>query len=350
MDNSRMDVELLNQALEAFGNETGHELRFVSMDASPSVDAALMLEPQGPTYHAELKRWAPHANLGAIIAQLNKLPTPALLVADYINPNMADRLREAGAQFIDAAGNAYLKTPALHIYVKGNRPSSKFQLSKKTSRAFSATGLKLVFSLLLEPQLASESYRKIAEAADVSLGTIGWVLGDLKEQGYLVDKGKNKNRKLRQTRELFDRWVSAYPEALSPQLDIGVFESNEQAPWKSIKLSELEGCWSGEVGASILDTYLSPSTSLIYLSKDRLRNLIIQHRLKKASDQNRGAAGRIQVREKFWTDKLIGGSTGSGDVAPDILVYADLIASGDPRNLEAAERLYGRIEDRLKFD
>jgi hypothetical protein len=35
-------------------------------------------------------------------------------------------------------------------------------------------------------------------------------------------------------------------------------------------------------------------------------------------------------------------------VAPDILVYADLVASGEPRNLEAAERLYGKIRDRLQ--
>ncbi|ROT96203.1 hypothetical protein EB809_17360 [Marinobacter sp. R17] len=350
MDNSKMDVELLDQALEAFENETGLELKLVSMEARPSVDATLVLEPRGPKYSAELKRWAPQANLGAMIAQLNKLPTPALLVADYINPNMADRLRDAGFQFIDASGNAYLKTQTLHIYVKGNKPSPVSSTSRKTSRVFGASGLKLVFSFLLNPDLVNHPYRTIADLACVSLGSVGKMLSALREQGYLVEQGKGKKRTLRRTRELLDRWVSTFPETLSPQLEIGVFESNEQAPWKSIKLSALEGCWGGEVGASILDAYLSPSMSLIYLPKDRLRDFVIQHRLKKASDQTRAAAGRIQVREKFWTDKLIGGSTGSGDVAPDILIYADLIASGDPRNLEAAERLYGRIEDRLQFD
>lgn len=66
---------------------------------SGSLRQILRIEPG--IFIAKVEVWA-----GA--AQLRRMPSPALLVADYVNPNMAVRLRDAGVQFIDAAGNAYL--------------------------------------------------------------------------------------------------------------------------------------------------------------------------------------------------------------------------------------------------
>jgi hypothetical protein len=47
--------------------------------------------------------------------------------------------------------------------------------------------------------------------------------------------------------------------------------------------------------------------------------------------------GKIEVYQRFWTI----GENGQQTV-PSLLVYADLIYSGDPRNLETAQRIYER--------
>ncbi len=62
---------------------------------------------------------------------------------------------------------------------------SEYSLPRRRTRAFNASGLKVIFTFLLVPQLVSETYRTIAETSGVLLGTIGWVLNDLKELGYV---------------------------------------------------------------------------------------------------------------------------------------------------------------------
>jgi len=48
-------------------------------------------------------------------------------------------------------------------------------------------------------------------------------------------------------------------------------------------------------------------------------------------------AGKVEILEKFWDSDY---KNTSNDLVHPLLVYADLIASGDPRNAEAAEKIY----------
>ncbi len=354
MTSSIGEGALLDQALLAFKQET--DIDFIKKELSGlfrnTTDIGLELHPYGITYSAVLKRWVPQLNAGSIAAQLRRMPDPALLVADYVNPNMADRLRAAGVQFIDAAGNAFLKEKSLYIFIKGNRTPSDYSLTRRTTRAFNASGLKVTFSFLLAPQLVGETYRTIAERSGVSLGTIGWVLSDLKELGYLHERGGNRSRSLTKPLDLLNRWVEAFPEKLLPELEMGSFQTQFQLPWKDIDPSELGGCWGGEVGASILDDYLSPAQGAIYLPKEDFKTLVMKYRLRKANRDLPAASDTIQIREKFWQDLSHTSEEEAqhSKAAPDVLIYADLLASGDPRNLEAAERIYDRIKTRFQLD
>ena len=51
--------------------------------------------------------------------------------------------------------------------------------------------------------------------------------------------------------------------------------------------------------------------------------------------------GRVRIYKPFWRDaaRLFGG-TAQPDLVPPILAYADLVATADPRNLEAAKMIY----------
>src|SRR5690606_20860527 len=121
------------------------------------------------------KKWAAHTNLGAVINQLQQLATPdaAVLVADYINPSMAEQLKEAGVQYIDRVGNAYINQPPLYIYIKGNRPEAKANSKTKTGKAFQLARMKTVCAFLKDRKLINAPYREIAEQPQVALGTVG---------------------------------------------------------------------------------------------------------------------------------------------------------------------------------
>ena len=52
--------------------------------------------------------------------------------------------------------------------------------------------------------------------------------------------------------------------------------------------------------------------------------------------------GNVELRRKFWTI-----DADEPGLAPTLLVYADLLAIGDARCLEAAQMLRGPLVDRL---
>lgn len=101
---------VLEQAIAAIYREAGLRLEIMENDRIEDrfrMDAIVGVKGYEPLqFVAEIKKWAQQANFGAVIEQLKRLPMRGLLVADYVNPNMAERLREEEVQFIDTAGNA----------------------------------------------------------------------------------------------------------------------------------------------------------------------------------------------------------------------------------------------------
>lgn len=329
------DASLLEEALASFEQNAGLKL---TLD-----NGKLVLEPHGVQFNVKIKRWVQNVSVGSLVAQLERLPSASILVADYVNPKLAERLRQNGILFIDAAGNAFVVAGDVYVFIKGNRLASVETAPRKKSRAFHASGLRLIFHFLHNPSLLNKTYREIAASTGVALGTVGWVINDLKASGYLSGADKSQSRELKSPLELLDRWAEAFPERLKPDLSLGAYLCRSAHLWKDLKPLDHKAVWSGEVGAYLLDGYLTPEIQTLYLPGDELKNLVIKHRLSKTDAARHSEDGAIiWVYEKFWSN---GGSKG---IAPDILVYADLLSTDDPRNLEAAKRIYARIKDRLQ--
>lgn len=329
------DASLLEEALASFKQNTGFKL---SLD-----NGKLVLEPHGFQFNVMIKRWVQNVSIGSLVAQLERLPSGSILVADYVNPKLAERLRDNGILFIDTAGNAFVKAGNVHLFIKGNRLTSVEKTPRKKSRAFNASGLRLIFHFLQTPSLLNKPYREIAAITGVALGTIGWVINDLKDSGYLSSADKPRSRELKSPIDLLDRWAETFPERLKPDLSLGAYQCRSAQLWKDLKPLDHEAAWSGDVGAYLLDGYLTPEMQTLYLPRDELKNLVIKHRLSKADAEHHSEDGTIiWVYEKFWSDEE------SNGIAPDILVYADLLSTDDPRNLEAAQRIYVRIKNRLQ--
>lgn len=328
---------VLEKAITALYREAGLRLEIIEFEKEQQqirIDAILGIEGYEPLqFAAEIKQWAQNTNFGAIIEQVKRLPMRGILVADYVNPNMATRLKKEDIQFIDTAGNAYINAEPILIYVRGNKPVDELIDKKREEkrRAFTRTGLKVIYAFLCEPELVKAAYRYIAEKADVALGTVGWVIRDLKETGYLVDRGGNGNRRLENYFNLLDKWVETYPGTLRPKQVIGEFNKNPETDMKTIDIKNYDAYWGGEVAGNKYTGYLKPEIDTIYIPDKKKTELIRDLKLFKGGDKE---YGNVKLYKPFWKKP----GNYNGYVHP-ILAYADLIATGDARNIETARMI-----------
>ncbi|MGB5396672.1 MAG: type IV toxin-antitoxin system AbiEi family antitoxin [Gammaproteobacteria bacterium] len=330
MTRQTFDAQLLATAIEQLQRQTGIRLNLIEQQAGMAdevIDAIIEVEGYAALrFVGCVKKWAPQANFGALVEQVRQLPGKGILVADHVNPAMADRLRALDIPFIDTAGNALINEKPLHVFIKGNRPA-RLPAIQSRGRAFKPGGLKIVHALFTQPELLNASYRDIAQAAGVALGTVGQVLQDLKLGGFLVEPGKMQ-RRLAQKKRLFDRWVEACLETLKPRLLVGRYTSDQADWWKAVDISQYNAVWGGEVAVAKTTRYMVPQKITVYIDQEGPSLLPSEMRLRKDD------GGEIALYRMFWKYR-------GGDVADAMVVYADLLGSVDPRNIEVARVFYG---------
>lgn len=342
MQKDNTEHNLIKQALQALREKAGlcfnvEEAEITRKDRQ--IEAIITLNEGETRFAAVVKKWAQQANLGALMKQVKNLPEKGVLIADYIDPKMADKLQQQDVQFIDTAGNAYLNVPNTYIYVKGNRrEASILPATMETKRAFEPKGLKVIFAFLCTPELVKAPYREIADKAGVAVGTVGLVLNGLKAIDLIRDKGKNKTRRIVNYQKLLDRWVEAYPEKLRPKQLLGEFLADEPNWWKNVNIQKYDAYWGGEIAAAKYTDYLKPQVATVYLNDTALTPFLLDMRLRKTVEWNDNNANIVTIYKIFWKDEPNMGLR--KELVDPILVYADLIATGDTRNIEVARRIY----------
>ena len=349
--------EILDRAIQAVARDTGLRIYPAQRETQMGdqwVDALVRLEPGDRMLAVVIKKWAQHANLGALINQIKQLPEEGLLVADYVNPKMADKLRQQQVQFIDTAGNAFINQPPVYVYVTGNRQEEHGFMPTRdgAKRTFEPKGLMVIYAFLCHPELVNAPYRKIAEQAGVAVGTVGWVLKGLKAADFIRDRGGKQGRRLVRTRKLLERWVEAWPEKLKPKQLLGAFIADDPYWWQDIDIQAYGGYWGGEIAAAKTTNYLKPEVATVYLPEQARTRLLRDARLRKVTEWTGDETGTVLIYRPVWPEPLdeLGAELREGLVHP-ILVYADLVATGESRNLEVARRLYGeRIAQLVRED
>jgi len=336
MDRNTTKRDLVTGAIAA-AQALGVDLKMAAQErrgGDKRVDALIDLRVNGQAtrYRVEVKKGLRPATLGATLLQLQQLEQlggPVMLVTDYVTPQLAETLRERGAAFIDAAGNAYINQPPLLVWIKGQRPSEKPGAELAEGRAFQATGLKVVFALLCQPEWVDRPYREVAPIAGVAHGTVGWVMADLVEGGFVI-KLRGKQRRLRNRRRLLDMWVEAYARVLRPKLLLGRYRAPARDWWEGVNVEDYGLQLGAEPAAAALDRYLRPGIATFYGTKVPGK-LIADHGLR--TDPK----GDIELRERFWNFEH---EWKWPALVPPALIYADLLAVGDARCVEAAKRIY----------
>ena len=323
-------TEILERALDALANATDIKIEVEHyLHKNPEYDATGSLVIDGNKIPLAIELKVRPTLAMVVLTKLKQIPEQKLLVADYINPILAERLKAANIWFLDTAGNAYIKQSPLFIYIKGNKPLEK-PATRTLSRAFQPTGLKVIYAFLCNPELVNVPYREIAQKAEVALGSVGWVITDLTQLGHIVDMG-NRGRRLKGKRKLLERWITAYQEKLRPKLETGRYKAPNPDWWQTAPLHNLQAYWGGEVAADRLTHYLKPEIITIYAMEKWAGKLKITNKLR--NDPN----GDVEILKTFWD---VENEINRTDIVNPILIYADLMATGDPRNIETAEIIY----------
>lgn len=331
----------LTDALAALQAETGVRaqqpaVHHVMEDAPGDVAPDAWLDVSAPRaapvrFAADIKAVDRFLTLGALHARARLRPGPSLLVAPFVTAEAARQCRSLGLNFIDTAGNAYIDVPGCFVYITGKprrepaRPAGRF-------KSLTPAGLRIVFALLTRPGLAGATYRDIATAAGVALGSVGDVLADLQARGHLAQQAA---RRLLAPHALQEEWATHFPVKLRPQLHPQRFAAPARDWWKGIDLPAHQAAWGGEVAAHYLTGYLEPEQMSIYTPTPE--TLILKHRLRP------DPAGAIEILRTFWP--LAENGEAASATVPPLLVYADLMASADPRNIDTAQRLRAQYLD-----
>jgi hypothetical protein len=269
-----------------------------------------------------------------------------IVVSQHISNEIAYILKEKKIHFLDTHGNAYIQTDNVFIFTMDKHRVRKAE-SAWAKRAFYSSGLKLIFNLLNNPGLINENYRFLSKISGVSLGSIGWIIKDLRHKDYLLQMDKNK-KKLINKEKLLERWIEDYADKLRLNLLKGRyrFAKDEIKKSRISAIDEFRGTfWGSEIAAELCTGYLKAERFTLYTT-DNIVDII--KKLKLIPDPN----GPLEILDAFW-------DTGNDyyscpnpqlpgkKVVPVILIYADLVISGDARNLETAKVLYEKYLQNL---
>ncbi len=278
------------------------------------------------------------------LLQLEKIANkfaPFMIVAERIFPKIKEYFRDQNMAYLEANGNVFFKQKGFYYFIDTQKP---VQTEKETgNRAFTKTGLKVLFHFLINENLINLPHREIASIANVAHGNIAYIFNGLKENGFLL-KLKRNEFIINNKKELLEKWMVAYKEALQPTLKTGRFrfaDENRFTNWREVELDEKTTWWGGEPAADIITNYLRPGELTIYTTKNRNE---LMREFKLIPDNN----GNIIIYNAFWdTQHWIHKNT-----VPPLLVYTDLMNTGNSRCQETAQLIWDKdlVNEFLRID
>lgn len=315
-------LELFHEAINNLRVATGNEDIAIYDESDKSINI------NGTMFYCEVKKTISNSNIFYNIEQLKersfRTNAPVILIMAKIYPKLADILAENHINWIDKVGNCHIRHNNLTIKIAGQKDSSPNK-SNDVIRISEAT-IKLILFFLQNPESINMPYREIQEKVGLSLGTITKTFDLLKAKHYLVQTDKGRRISMRE--ELIEWWQQQYNEFLKPKLLVNRMAfrtSDARNNWKEMQLPE-GMFWGGDCGANIIDGYLIPGEFEIY---SEVASSLLFRTGKIMPNPN----GEICIYKKFWT------GDNEKSIAPRLVIYADLMGTGDSRCHEAALRI-----------
>lgn len=304
------------------------------------VDAVISINNE--TLYAEVKKEIRPQHVPTFIT-LKEERRPLLVVADYITPNAKVELKKGKINYLDSFGNAYIDLKNLKIYTEQGNAKP---VSNKHSTIFTQSGGQVIFSLLKNSELINATQRFLAHISNVSLGSVSNSFQGLIDEGFIVKWNKKQKYQLVNKKALLEKWIITLNEKILPVYKVGTFtfSKTNKNNWKN-QLMYPNVLWSGEPAAALVTDYLNPEKFSLFT---QLPKQDIIKDLKLLPD----AHGEITIYKPFWLEsdtmeRLVNYMNHQNAVHP-LIIYAQLIYSGNSRNIEIAQLIYNEyIEPNL---
>jgi hypothetical protein len=315
--------QTIEDAIENLENSIGTSIDWTQNNASDNgIDGFLTLYDQ--TFAIEHKPSFSLSMLPAITDLKNKFSN-LILITNSLTEHLKKVLKDNKIQYLDTIGNAYIQVGSIFILSESKKVKQKPQINK--DKAFTKKGIVVVFHLLNDETLLNSNYRNISAVTETSLDTVTKVIQSLKQQRFIYQIDA-KTMRLIDKKRLFEKWTDAYENRLKPHLFVGSFRFQNidaEINWHDLALNH-NSTWGGEPAADILTNFMRPSIFTLY-STEKKADLMRNYRF--IPDME----GNIKVYTPFF--KL-----NSQKTTEPLLVYADMLNSGDSRNLEVAQKIY----------
>lgn len=328
-----MDKDVLNNAIDNFQEITGWSvsadeeytcINKVGYDGSITLKNSAFCEKF-------FFQTAKHITLAKATSTLSGhgVNDRSILLAGQINKAAKDYLKQNNVSYLEATGNAFISNGrGLYIYIDTQKKSPPYQEAK--SRAFSKTGLKVIYQILLNSEVLHLPYREIGVLATVSIDTVSKVVKGLIQENYLLEI-KDKKYKVKNKERLLQEWITVFNKTLRPKLKQQGFKIRS-GDWQTIADSLPAQSIGGELGAEYYSNYLIAESATIYTDQPFVD-------VAKSASLIPSKKGEILLLEKFWSADS---QQGTNPYVHPILVYADLLNDPKPRNLETAQLIYDK--------
>ncbi|MFT5617542.1 MAG: hypothetical protein ACI85I_000765 [Arenicella sp.] len=322
-----MDKDILYQITEIFSTIPNWKIEFDHHDGRNfGIDGVLNLHIKNRTFSYEFISKI-RLTMSSLQRMENMLTSSnnLVLVSEHIPKSLRNLLVEKEINYIDTVGNVYFsKAPDLYIHIETGK--SIKNPKTKSNRAFTKSGLKVIYQILINEQILNEPYRHIGKLSKVSIDTVGKVFHELLEHQYIVRIDKN-TYKLSDFERLMSEWVTVFNKILRPKLKQRRFDFKRN---QLKKIAEIvpKTTLGGELAGEILSNHLLAENAICYIEGSFID-------FARKNDLIPNPTGNILLMEKFWIEEESDFSK-TPTVSP-LLVYADLISNPTPRNLETAK-------------
>ena len=293
-------------------------------------------------FAAEFKRtYMDRATLNMLIAQQahvrEKMKLPLMLIARYIPTPMAERLVEAGINFVDSVGNLHVNLGGdYYVFAVGRKEIKPKIAERRTTAAM----VQAAFVFLVDANAVRWPVRKLAEFAGIGKTAAAEARQRLTGTGVLHPT--RTGLQIANRKALEEDFVGGYERILRPELLVGRFLALEHDPYLLLQnlkqwavQNEVLWALTGAAAAFQLQRFYRGEDVAVFIGTAPER---LARDLKLLPDRN----GTFTLLRKFGTLfpwRVEGGLP----VAHPWLIYAELMHEGGPRAIEAATEIREKL-------
>lgn len=260
-------------------------------------------------------------------------PRHLLFLGPHFGPSTASRLQQAGIDFLDAAGNCHLSAaPNFLVHVEGRKAIALPRRGDGRAKPRTA-GSQILFALAARPELAAAPVRELARLSGAGKSASAEMLARLVAEGLLIET--RGGRRVARPKQLVERWLGIYPDVRRRWLQ-GVYRAADSVEQTQSAIERaLRGAswaWGGTAAEMLLLNHYRGTQTVIHVARPAVE---LPRAIRAVPDRN----GSISV---LVTPIPLAFEGVTPQTVHPLLIYSELLASGDERANAAAELIAER--------